>query len=61
MRQKLRSPAKINRPSRRQGADIPAAVPTFEAPAKAIPPPPPATEDDQSDEAVRRMVEAAYT
>jgi hypothetical protein len=51
---------KGSRPSRRRReADIP-AVPTFEAPAKTAPPPP-EPEDDQADEAVRRMVEAAYT
>ncbi len=54
---------------RRRRPDLPAAVPTYQpaasdgASAGPTPPRPlPATtEDDPSEEAVRRMVEAAYT
>jgi hypothetical protein len=57
---RLSAATKGGRPSRRRReAEIP-AVPTFEAPLK-ISPPPSEPEDDQADEAVRRMVEAAYT
>jgi hypothetical protein len=49
------------RPRRRRDADIP-PVPTVRQEAASSPTPdPPATPDDPADEAIRRMVEAAYT
>ncbi|HEX4365307.1 MAG TPA: hypothetical protein VH023_00685 [Rhodopila sp.] len=46
-------------PTRR---DIPPpAVPTFQPDLKTVPETPTKPEDDAADEAVRRMVEAAYT
>jgi hypothetical protein len=56
--------SRTNRPSRgRRDTDIP-GVPTFQPDAESVTAPPSsATEikDDPADEAVRRMVEAAYT
>jgi hypothetical protein len=54
--------ATTNRPRRRRDMDVP-AVPTFNPEIKtiAVQTPPAATEDDSAQEAVRRMVEAAYT
>jgi hypothetical protein len=49
-------------PRRRRDKDVP-AVPTFkpEIQTIAVQAPPATTEDDAAQEAVRRMVEAAYT
>ena len=47
-------------PCRRRYADLP-TVPTFRPDPEAAAPPPCETEDEQAAEAVRRMVEAAYT
>jgi hypothetical protein len=50
-------------PRRRRDADIP-PVPTVRSAAEAVTaqtPAPPTNEDDPIEEAVRRMVEAAYT
>jgi hypothetical protein len=43
---------------RRGDADVP-LVPTFQAASEAVAPS--LNEDDEADEAVRRMIEAAYT
>jgi hypothetical protein len=48
-----------NRPVRRRRDAVMPETPTFQRDADTTPEPPPA--DDQAEEAVRRMVEAAYT
>jgi hypothetical protein len=59
MRQNPRKPPKLP-PRRRRDADLP-AVPTFQPDPEAAATPPSEIEDDQVAEAIRRMVEAAYT
>ncbi len=50
----------LTRRRQRRDALVP-AVPTVSPDGEAVPETPPAAEDDAAEEAVRRMVEAAYT
>ena len=56
MRRKPRPPAKANRRD-----TPPPPVPTFQSDAETITETPAQPDDDPADEAVRRMIEAAYT
>jgi hypothetical protein len=66
MRRHPRLSSKTNakpKPSKRRDANIP-TVPTFQPTVNTVAAPPPsvtAIEDDAAEDAVRRMVEAAYT
>lgn len=60
-RSQPRKAAEANARRRRRNAEPP-AVPTYEPEPSAIPTPEPAvSQEDPAEEAVRRMVEAAYT
>jgi hypothetical protein len=60
MQRKIRSrrTGEIDRPVRRRRDSVVPETPTFQRDAETIPEPP---ADDLAEEAVRRMVEAAYT
>jgi hypothetical protein len=61
MRRKVRTgKAAVSGPARRRDAGID-EVPTVRADAEPVVPPPAAAEEEDAVEAVRRMVEAAYT